>query len=57
MSCIISQKYQMMANHMLQKIKDTYVSQCVDIVRDNVHIGYREWKGKADNIIHTWFQT
>jgi hypothetical protein len=47
----------MMANHMLQKIKDTYVSQCVDIVRDNVHIGYREWKGKADNIIHTWFQT
>jgi hypothetical protein len=39
----------MMANHVLKKIKDTYVSQCGSIVRDNVPISYREWKGKADN--------
>jgi hypothetical protein len=32
-----------------KKIKDTYVSQCGAIVRDNVPISYREWKGKADN--------
>jgi hypothetical protein len=25
------------------------VSQCGTIVRDNVPISYREWKGKADN--------
>jgi hypothetical protein len=39
----------MMANHVLQKIKDTYVSQCRGIVRDNVPINYKEWKGKIDN--------
>jgi hypothetical protein len=39
----------MMANHVLQKIKDNYVSQYGAIVRDNVPISYREWKGKADN--------
>jgi hypothetical protein len=44
----------MMANHVLKKIKDKYVSQCGAIVRDNVPISYREWKGKQ--IIHTWFQ-
>jgi hypothetical protein len=32
-----------------KKIKDTYVSQCGAIVRDNVPISYREWKGKVDN--------
>jgi hypothetical protein len=32
-----------------KKIKDKYVSQCGTIVRDNVPISYREWKGKADN--------
>jgi hypothetical protein len=32
-----------------KKIKDMYVSQCGAIVRDNVLISYREWKGKADN--------
>jgi hypothetical protein len=32
-----------------KKIKDTYVSQCGAIVRDNMPISYREWKGKADN--------
>jgi hypothetical protein len=32
-----------------KKIKDTYVSQCGAIVRDNVPISYREWKEKADN--------
>jgi hypothetical protein len=32
-----------------KKIKDKYVSQCGAIVRDNVPISYREWKGKADN--------
>jgi hypothetical protein len=32
-----------------KKIKDTYVSQCGAIVRDNVPINYREWKGKAGN--------
>jgi hypothetical protein len=39
----------MMANHVLQKIKEKYVSQCGAIVRDNVPISYRKWKGKADN--------
>jgi hypothetical protein len=39
----------MMANHVLQKIKDMYVSQCGAIVRDNVPINYRYWKGKEDN--------
>jgi hypothetical protein len=37
-----------------KKIKDKYVSHCGAIVRDNVPISYREWKGKQ--IIHTWFQ-
>jgi hypothetical protein len=32
-----------------KKIKDKYVSQCGAILRDNVPISYREWKGKADN--------
>jgi hypothetical protein len=32
-----------------KKIKDKYESQCGGIVRDNVPISYREWKGKADN--------
>jgi hypothetical protein len=32
-----------------KKIKDKYVSQCGAILRDNVPICYREWKGKADN--------
>jgi hypothetical protein len=32
-----------------KKIKDTYVSQCGAIVRENVPISYREWKGKTDN--------
>jgi hypothetical protein len=32
-----------------KKIKDTYMSQCEAIVRDNVPISSREWKGKADN--------
>jgi hypothetical protein len=32
-----------------KKIKDKYVSQCGAIVRDNVPISCREWKGKADN--------
>jgi hypothetical protein len=32
-----------------KKIKDKYVSQCGAIVRDNVPISYKEWKGKADN--------
>jgi hypothetical protein len=32
-----------------KKIKDKYVSQCGAIVRDNVPISHREWKGKADN--------
>jgi hypothetical protein len=31
-----------------KKIKDTYVSQCGAIVRNNVPISYREWKGKGD---------
>jgi hypothetical protein len=30
-----------------KKIKDKYVSQCGAIVRDNMPISYREWKGKA----------
>jgi hypothetical protein len=45
MSCIISQKYQMMANHMLKKSRTREA-----IVRDNVPISYKEWKGKADNL-------
>jgi hypothetical protein len=32
-----------------KKIKNTYVSQCGAIVRENVPICYRKWKGKADN--------
>jgi hypothetical protein len=32
-----------------KKIKDMYVSHCGAIVRDNVPISYREWKGKEDN--------
>jgi hypothetical protein len=32
-----------------KKIKDTYVSQSKAIVRENVPISYREWKGKVDN--------
>jgi hypothetical protein len=33
----------------LQKIKDKFMSQCGAIVRDNVPIKYREWKGKPSN--------
>jgi hypothetical protein len=29
-----------------KKVKDKFVSQCGAIVRDNVPIKYREWKGK-----------
>jgi hypothetical protein len=50
-----------MANHVLQKkqiiihtCEDKYVSQWGAIVRDNVPISYREWKGKADNNPHMW---
>jgi hypothetical protein len=32
-----------------KKIKDKFVSQCKAIVRDNVPIKYKEWKGKASN--------
>jgi hypothetical protein len=32
-----------------KKIKDKYASHCGAIVRDNVPISNREWKGKADN--------
>jgi hypothetical protein len=32
-----------------KKIKDKFVSQCGEIVRDNVPIKYREWKGKPSN--------
>jgi hypothetical protein len=32
-----------------KKIKDKFVSQCVAIVRDNMPIKYREWKGKPSN--------
>jgi hypothetical protein len=32
-----------------KKIKDKFVSQCGAIVRDNVPIKYREWKGKPSN--------
>jgi hypothetical protein len=32
-----------------KKIKDKFVSQCWAIVRDNVPIKYREWKGKPSN--------
>jgi hypothetical protein len=39
----------MMANHVFKKIKDKYVSQCGAIVRGNMPISNREWKGKADN--------
>jgi hypothetical protein len=39
----------MMANHVLQKVKNKYVSQCGAIVRDNVPISYREWKVKENN--------
>jgi hypothetical protein len=38
-----------MANHVLEKNKDTYVLQCGAIVRDNVPISYKEWNRKADN--------
>jgi hypothetical protein len=31
------------------KIKDKFVSQCRAIVRDNMPIKYREWKGKTSN--------
>jgi hypothetical protein len=31
------------------KIKGKFVSQCGAIVRDNVPIKYREWKGKPSN--------
>jgi hypothetical protein len=32
-----------------KKIKDKFVSQRGAIVRDNVPIKYREWKGKPSN--------
>jgi hypothetical protein len=32
-----------------KKVKDKFVSQCRVIVRDNVPIKYREWKGKPSN--------
>jgi hypothetical protein len=32
-----------------KKVKDKFVSQCGAIVRDNVPIKYREWKGKLSN--------
>jgi hypothetical protein len=32
-----------------KKIKDKFVSQCGAIIRDNVPIKYREWKGKPNN--------
>lgn len=32
-----------------KKIADKFVSQCGAIVRDNVPISYREWKGREDN--------
>jgi hypothetical protein len=32
-----------------KKIKDKFVSQCGAIVRDNMPIKYREWKGKPSN--------
>jgi hypothetical protein len=32
-----------------RKFKDKFVSQCEAIVRDNVPIKYREWKGKPSN--------
>jgi hypothetical protein len=32
-----------------KKVKDKFVSQCEAIVRDNVPIKYREWKGKPSN--------
>jgi hypothetical protein len=32
-----------------KKVKDKFVSQCGAIVRDNVPIKYREWKGKPSN--------
>ena len=32
-----------------KKITNKYVSQCGAIVRDNVPISYRFWKGSADN--------
>jgi hypothetical protein len=32
-----------------KKFKDKFVSQCRAIVRDNVPIKYREWKGKSSN--------
>jgi hypothetical protein len=35
----------MMANHMLKKSRTREA-----IVRDNVPISYKEWKGKADNL-------
>jgi hypothetical protein len=38
-----------MANHVFKTIKDKYVSQCGAIVRENMPISNREWKGKADN--------
>jgi hypothetical protein len=32
-----------------KEVKDKFVSQCGPIVRDNVPIKYREWKGKPSN--------
>jgi hypothetical protein len=32
-----------------EKVKDKFLSQCRAIVRDNVPIKYREWKGKPSN--------
>jgi hypothetical protein len=32
-----------------KKVKDKFVSRCGAIVRDNVPIKYREWKGKPSN--------
>ena len=32
-----------------KKVRDKFVSQCGAIVRDNVPISYREWKGREDN--------
>jgi hypothetical protein len=38
-----------LASLVLKKIKEKFVSQCEAIVKDNVPIKYREWKGKLSN--------
>jgi hypothetical protein len=32
-----------------KNVKDKFVSQCGAVVRDNMPIKYREWKGKPSN--------